>query len=61
MPTRYRECSLIELHRKCFTKEACARHLLEMMWTDGFRCSDVAMAKSCSSGREIFWNVKNID
>ena len=38
MTKRYREWSLLEFQKEFSTEEACARHLREMRWPDGFKC-----------------------
>lgn len=38
MPNTYKKRSLIEFQSEFSTEEACAKHLREMRWPDGFRC-----------------------
>jgi hypothetical protein len=38
MSTRYMERSLLEFQREFSTEEACARHLREIRWPNGFKC-----------------------
>jgi hypothetical protein len=54
MSKRYRERSLLEFQKEFSTKEACAQHLREMRWPDGFRCS------RCGHGEAWFIRTRNI-
>lgn len=54
MSKRYRERSLLEFQKEFFTEEACAQHLREMRWSDGFRCP------RCGHGEAWFIRTRNI-
>lgn len=54
MPKRYVERSLIEFQREFSTEEACARHLQEIRWPDGFKCP------RCGNDRAWFIQTRSI-
>ena len=54
MPKRYRERSLHEFQKEFSTEEACAQHLREMRWPDGFRCP------RCGHGEAWLIRTRNI-
>jgi hypothetical protein len=54
MPKRYRERSLLEFQKEFSTEEACAQHLREMRWPDGFRCP------RCGHGEAWLIRTRNI-
>lgn len=54
MAKKYRERSLLEFQREFSTEEACVRHLREMRWPNGFRCS------RCNHTEARFIRTRNI-
>jgi hypothetical protein len=54
MAKRYSEYSLLSFQKEFFTEEACAKHLREMRWPDGFKCP------RCGHGKAWFISTRNI-
>src|SRR5512139_585351 len=54
MSTRYMERSLLEFQREFSTEEACARHLREIRWPNGFKCP------RCGDDKAWFIRTRNI-
>ena len=46
MSHRYRERSLLEFQKQFSSEEACAKHLREIRWPDGFRCPRCGHSKA---------------
>lgn len=54
MSKRYMERSLLEFQREFSTEEACARHLREIRWPNGFKCP------RCGDDKAWFIRTRNI-